>query len=91
MTSRWNTMPLDPRDYKVELSTDAATPEAAHAPPSSAARPYVGVRFACCDVYVRIYRSPDGKSYRGHCPRCAKPVNFIVGPGGTDARTFVVE
>jgi hypothetical protein len=42
-------------------------------------------------VYVRIYCSPDGKSYRGHCPRCAKPVNFVVGPGGTDARTFVVE
>ena len=84
-------MALDPRDYKVELSTDAAKREASSEATSSSARPYVGVRFACCDVYVRIYRSPDGKSYRGHCPRCAKPVNFVVGPGGTDARTFVVE
>ena len=83
-------MPLDPRDYKVELSTDAPPRETEQAA-SARQRPYVGVRFACCDVYVRIYRSSDGKSYRGHCPRCAKPVNFVVGPGGTDARTFVVE
>ncbi len=83
-------MPLDPRDYKVDLSTDARPADAAQ-PVTSDARPYVGVRFACCDVYVRIYRSPDGTSYRGHCPRCAKPVNFVVGAGGTDARTFVVE
>jgi hypothetical protein len=83
-------MPLDPRDYKVELSTD--TGRAAEERQSSGApRPFIGVRFACCDVYLRIYRSPDGKSYRGHCPRCAKPVNFVVGPGGSDARTFVVE
>ena len=84
-------MPLDPRDYKVELSTDASPGESDAPSSPSSPRPYVGVRFACCDVYVRIYRSPDGTAYRGHCPRCAKPVNFVVGPGGTDARTFVVE
>ena len=85
-------MPLDPRDYNVELSSNASErDDTAPATSPSPARPYVGVRFACCDVYVRIYRSPDGKSYRGHCPRCARPVNFVVGPGGTDARTFVVE
>jgi len=83
-------MPLDPRDYKVELSTDGP-PREAEPELSSSPRPYIGVRFACCDVYLRIYRSADGKTYRGHCPRCAKPVNFVVGPGGTDARTFVVE
>ena len=83
-------MPLDPRDYRIELSGGGR--DATREPQTRAeARPFVGVRFACCDVYVRIYRSPDGKGYRGHCPRCAKPVNFVVGPGGTDARTFVVE
>ena len=83
-------MPLDPRDYKIDLSTNAASADAAQQP-TSGSRPFIGVRFACCDVYLRIYRSPDGMSYRGHCPRCAKAVNFVVGPGGTDARTFVVE
>jgi hypothetical protein len=83
-------MALDPRDYKIELSSDA---DAASEPSTGFfnPRPFIGVKFACCDVYVRIYRSPDGTSYRGHCPRCARPVNFVVGPGGTDARTFLVE
>ena len=48
-------------------------------------------RVACCGVYQRIYRSPDGTRYEGHCPKCAKPVRFKVGAGGTDARFFVVE
>ncbi len=80
-------MPLDPRDYKVELSN--ATPDApdASSPP---ARPFVGVRFACCAVYTRIYRDPNGQGYRGRCPRCGKAVYFAIAPGGTDARTFVV-
>ena len=44
-----------------------------------------------CAVYTRIYRSADGAAYHGRCPRCGKPVHFAVGPGGTDARTFIVE
>ena len=84
-------MPLDPRDYNVELTSGTTARDPQRPPPPAEPRPFVGVRFACCEVYVRIYRTPDGKSYRGHCPRCAKPVNFVVGSGGTDARTFVVE
>lgn len=57
---------------------------------SAGGRPYLSVRFACCNVYQRIYRSADGKDYQGRCPRCGKPVKFVVGEGGTDARTFVV-
>lgn len=75
----------DPRDFKLELSTEPAKSQAATGP-----RPYVSVEFACCRVYLRIYRSPDGKHYRGRCPKCGLPVNFVVGDGGTDARTFVV-
>jgi hypothetical protein len=75
----------DPRDYKVELSTAAG--EESKEP---TARPYVGVHFACCGVYLRIYRSADEKHYRGRCPRCGVAVNFVVGEGGTASRTFVV-
>ena len=81
-------MPLDPRDYKVDLSSDASAEDAAA---SNSTRPFIGVQFACCGVYTRIYRSADGAAYRGRCPRCGKPVNFVVGTGGTDARTFIVE
>jgi len=79
-------MPADSRDYKVELSGARGEPE----PSERASRPFISVHFACCGVYQRIYRSADGKAYRGHCPRCLRPVNFVVGTGGTEARRFVV-
>ena len=53
-------------------------------------RPFVGVRFACCDVYTRIYINRDRTAYRGACPRCARRVELKIGPGGTDARFFTV-
>lgn len=79
----------DARDYKLELS--AAATGSTDDGIGGAGRPYLSVRFACCNVYLRIYRSADGSSYRGRCPRCGKPVSFAVGPGGTDARFFVVQ
>ncbi|MEM8873978.1 MAG: hypothetical protein AAGD32_06935 [Planctomycetota bacterium] len=56
--------------------------------PSS--RPFLSIRFDCCQTYSRIYLTKDGKRYAGHCPKCAKPVSIRVGPGGTDCRTFSV-
>jgi hypothetical protein len=53
-------------------------------------RPYLSVQFACCSTYQRIYKSPDGTSYQGRCPRCGKPVKFAIGEGGTTSRAFIV-
>ena len=78
-------MPSDPRDYKLDLSTSSETSASSDAH----RRPFLSVHFACCGVYQRIYRSPDGTAYRGRCPRCGKPVNFPVGQGGTSSRFFV--
>jgi len=77
----------DPRDYKLDIEGVSQSVDAPGAPN----RPFVSVRFACCGVYQRIYRTADGSAYRGRCPKCGKPVNFVVGAGGTDARFFVVE
>ncbi len=52
------------------------------------AKSFIGVHFTCCDVYSRVYPNRDHTAYVGHCPRCAKRVNFQIGPGGTDARFF---
>ena len=91
----------DPRDYKLDISgagADGAGVKqgrraAAGGPAAQAAegaRPYLAVQFACCGVYQRVYRSADGRTYLGRCPRCTLPVRFVVGLGGTSARSFVV-
>jgi hypothetical protein len=94
----------DPRDYRLEISGgDSKAPAgAAQGPPtpvrgrsgagagSAGQRPYLSVHFACCGVYQRVYQDRDGKTYHGRCPRCAAPVRFVVGAGGTPARSFVV-
>jgi hypothetical protein len=52
------------------------------------AKSFLGVHFTCCDVYSRVYPNRERTDYVGHCPRCAKRVQFKIGPGGTDARFF---
>jgi len=78
----------DPRDYKLDMAVLADDDAAGFS--GRRDRPFIGVHFACCSAYRRIYRSADAKSYVGHCPKCARPVRFAIGPGGTDAREFVV-
>jgi hypothetical protein len=78
----------DPRDHRLDPSS--ADPGAAATPGAKPPRPFLTVHFACCGVYQRVYRDPDGKHYRGRCPRCALPVTFAVGAGGTASRSFVV-
>jgi hypothetical protein len=58
-----------------------------HANPPNA-RKFVGVQFACCDVYTRVYVNRDSTAYEGNCPKCAKRVRLPIGPGGTDSRFF---
>ena len=54
----------------------------------TARRPWIGVRFECCDVYARVYRNEEATAYIGRCPRCLREVRVRVGPGGTPARLF---
>lgn len=57
---------------------------------AESSKPYLSIMFECCNVYLRVYRDPDGKSYQGRCPRCLRTVSFRVGSGGTAARAFAV-
>lgn len=59
--------------------------------PDRPARKFIGIRFNCCGVYVRIYVNRDGTAYEGRCPKCFKPVKLKIGPGGTDHRFFEVK
>lgn len=55
---------------------------------TSSSRRFVGVQFACCGVYSRIYVNRDSTAYEGNCPKCSKPVRLRIGPGGVDTRFF---
>ena len=66
--------------------------EPAHSKPPlpSENRPYLGVNFACCGVYARVYRNASGTAYVGHCPRCTRRVQINIAPGGSSERFFTV-
>jgi hypothetical protein len=52
-------------------------------------RRFLGVQFACCDVYSRIYINRAGSAYEGNCPKCGKRLKIGIGPGGTGDRFFI--
>ena len=58
---------------------DAAAPSA---------RRFLGVHFACCSVYARVYVNSTGTAYEGGCPKCGRRFEARIGPGGTDCRFF---
>ena len=51
-------------------------------------RRFVGIHFACCDLYSRIYVNREQTAYVGHCPRCSRRITLKIGPGGTESRFF---
>ncbi|MFI4877205.1 MAG: hypothetical protein ACIALR_17755 [Blastopirellula sp. JB062] len=70
----------------IDLSSDPNPPPS---PASSGSRQeFLGVQFACCGVYQRIYKNRAGTHYEGKCPKCYRAVRFTIGSGGSDARFY---
>jgi hypothetical protein len=51
-------------------------------------RRFIGIHFACCDRYARIYVNREETAYIGNCPRCLRQVTLKIGPGGSSERFF---
>ena len=49
---------------------------------------FLGVQFACCGVYARVYLNRERTAYVGHCPKCSRPVRVRIDPNGTQERFF---
>jgi hypothetical protein len=51
-------------------------------------RKFLSIWFRCCHVYGRLYRNASGTAYDGRCPKCGRKARALIGPHGTNQRTF---
>jgi hypothetical protein len=70
------------------LDLSSEPPGHGRIPEIGESRNYLGVTFACCGVYARVYINRDETAYVGYCPKCTRPIRLRIGPDGTDCRFF---
>ena len=73
------------QEFRLDLTSD---PGLVQPPTDASSRSFLGVNFACCGAYARIYANSERSAYLGHCPRCGRAVQIKIGPGGTEQRFF---
>jgi hypothetical protein len=64
----------------------ASEPPALSGPQFRAGRKFLGISFACCGVYSRIYINDDSTAYQGNCPKCSRRVEVLIAHDGKDTR-----
>ena len=56
--------------------------------PAEKSQPFLGIQFACCAVYSRIYLNRAGTAYVGFCPKCRGRIEIQIGAEGSERRFF---
>jgi hypothetical protein len=51
-------------------------------------RPFIGMHFKCCNVYIRIYLNKAETAFVGWCPKCGRKAEVRVSPTGSKSRVF---
>ena len=51
-------------------------------------RPFLGIHFACCGSYARIYVNASGSAFAGNCPKCGRRIEVGIAPHGETSRFF---
>lgn len=41
-------------------------------------RPFVGVRFRCCNTYARAYMNTEGSAFEARCPKCGVKSEWLA-------------
>ena len=77
---------MSPKGDNLDVASDLGGGQGGDRP--AARRPFVGIHFACCEVYTRVYINRTKTAYEGYCAKCSRPVRIRIGPGGTDCRFF---
>lgn len=77
---------------RIDLSSDPFTGSVSHSSTTGAdgtrlgGRPFMGIHFACCNTYLRVYPEGAGKTKTLHCPRCARTLKVEFSETGETAR-----
>ena len=53
-------------------------------------QPFLGIHFACCGIYTRIYVNASGSAFAGNCPGCGGQIVVRISPDGETDRFFSV-
>ena len=73
-------------DESIDLTSVPATSSDRAA--SHARQPFLGIHFACCGIYARIYINASGSAFAGNCPRCGRQIVVGISPDGETGRFF---
>jgi hypothetical protein len=72
----------------LDVSSDPQPNKTEEQSPPKEPRKFIGVKFNCCGIYVRVYINKEGTGYEGRCPKCFRPVKFKIGGEGVSHRFF---